>query len=97
MWAVERSKIELSSKDESHIILTESEARLKDQSDNEIYIDIDLERKQLDKLIENKVDDSINAVRETIDKVGLNSSDLDRIVFIGGPTNYKPLRDKVSF
>ena len=51
LWAVERSKIELSSKDESHIILTESEARLKDQSDNDIYIDINLERKQLDKLI----------------------------------------------
>ena len=97
LWAVERSKIELSSKDESHIILTESEARLKDQSDNEIYIDINLERKQLDKLIEKKVDESVHAVRETIDKVGLNSSDLDRIVFIGGPTNYKPLRDKVSF
>ena len=44
-----------------------------------------------------KVNDSIKAVRETLEKAGLGPQDVERIVFVGGPTNYKPLRDHVGF
>ena len=95
-WAAERAKIELSSKEEAIVNLSETEARTKDKSDKEIYLDIILKREILDSLIEERVNESINAVRETLEKSGLTPNDIERIVFVGGPTNYKPLRDKVA-
>ena len=43
------------------------------------------------------IDQSIRAARETLEKAGINPRDVDRVVFVGGPTQYKPLRDKVAF
>jgi len=97
IWATERAKIELSARDEAIISLSEAEARVKDLDGNEIYLDIPLQRKVYDRLIAERVSQSIDAARETFSKAGLTPHDLDRIVFIGGPTNYKPLRDKVAF
>ena len=34
---------------------------------------------------------------ESIEKAGLSSHDVERIVFVGGPAQYKNLRDKVAF
>ncbi len=96
-WATERAKIELSSREEAVISLSETEARSKDLSGNEIYLDIPLERATLDRLIEDRISESIEAARETLNKAGLTANDVERLVFVGGPTNYKPLRDKVSF
>ena len=95
-WAAERAKLELSAKDEAIISLTEIEARVRDQAGQEIYMDIPIDRSRLDGLIEEKVDESVAATRETLTKANLTSHDVERMVFIGGPTNYKPLRDKVS-
>ena len=47
-----------------------------------------------DVLIAEHIDDTINCARETLSKAGLTSHDLERIVWVGGPTHYKPLRDK---
>lgn len=96
-WATERVKIELSSSEDSVINLSEPEARVQDQSGTEIYLDIPLKRSTLNDLIESRITESIEAVRETLSKAGLTAHDVERIVFVGGPTNYKPLRDKVSF
>jgi molecular chaperone DnaK len=96
-WAAEQAKIELSSKDESKISLSEDEAGVRDLDGNEIYLDIPLQRNTYDKLISDRVGESIEAALETLKKAGLSSHDLERVVFVGGPTNYKPLRDKVSF
>jgi molecular chaperone DnaK len=43
------------------------------------------------------VEKSIQTARETLEKAGLDPHDVERVVFIGGPTHYKPLRDKVAF
>ena len=94
-WAAERAKIELSANETSTIALSESEARLLDQDGNEMYIDIDLTRKQVDEIMKDLVGETISATRETMEKAGLNANDIEKIVFVGGPTNYKPLRDKV--
>lgn len=96
-WATERAKIELSSVESTTIALSEGEARATDEDGNELYIDIDITRAQVDELISDLVDETIVATRETLSKAGLSSNDLERIVFVGGPTNYKPLRDKVAF
>ena len=97
MWATEKAKIDLSTQDETIVSLSESEIGLSDLDGEEIYIDISITREQLNSLIEDKIQDSISAARETIEKAGLSPHDIERIVFVGGPTHYKPLRDKVSF
>lgn len=96
-WAAEKAKIELSQKENSLIALAETELSARDLSDKEIYIEIPIARKEIDDLISDKIQESIQAVRDTLEKAGLSSHDVERIVFVGGPTQYKPLRDKVTF
>lgn len=97
LWASEKAKIELSAKEDSVISLTETDLGICDESGSEIYVDIIFTRSRLDELISSKVDESIQSARETLDKAGLSSHDVERIVFVGGPTQYKPLRDRVAF
>ena len=96
-WAAERAKIELSAREEAIISLSEMDTRVRDQSNQEIYVDIAIARSELDGLIEEKVSETIDAARDTLAKAGLSPPDVERVVFIGGPANYKPLRDRVSF
>ncbi len=97
LWAVEKAKIELSAREESVISLVESDLGVTDQSGSEIYVDIPISRQRLDELIAEKVDEAIQSVRDTLSKAGLNAHDVERIVFVGGPTHYQPLRDRVAF
>lgn len=97
LWSAEKAKIELSAKEESVICLTESDLGVSDESGAEIYVDIPFTRKQLDALIAPKVDEAIRSARDTLEKAGLSAHDVERMVFVGGPTQYKPLRDKVAF
>lgn len=97
LWAAEKAKIELSAKEETVIILNESEIGVSDESGEEIYVDIPFTRAQLDALIAPKVAEAVQSARDTIEKAQLSSHDIERIVFVGGPTQYKPLRDNVSF
>ncbi|WP_294160284.1 Hsp70 family protein [uncultured Selenomonas sp.] len=91
-YLAEQAKLELSSEEEACI---EGETGALDEAGDEIYLDIPLTRTQFDTCIAELVDKSIAAARETIEKTGLAPDAFDRIVFIGGPTNYKPLRDRV--
>jgi molecular chaperone DnaK len=95
--AVERAKIELSSKEESIISLTETEARTQDLSGEEIYIDIELTREKFNELIDKRVNASIQAARDALSQAHLTPDYINKVAFVGGPTNYKPLRDKVCF
>lgn len=96
-WAAEKAKIELSHANESVVALSESEIGVRDLSDEEIYVDIALDRPRLDALIAPILDQAIASARETLEQAGISAHDVDRIVFVGGPTQYKPLRDKVAF
>ncbi|MCA3174042.1 MAG: Hsp70 family protein [Burkholderiales bacterium] len=96
-WATEKAKIELSQKEEAVVSLPETELGVRDQAGEEIYIDITIDRKRYDGLIGAKVEESIVSARETLEKAGLSPHDVERVVFVGGPTHYKPLRDKVAF
>ena len=96
-WAAEKAKIELSQKEDAVVSLPETELGVRDQAGEEIYIDIAIDRKRYDALIAPKVGESIQSARETLEKAGLSPHDVERVVFVGGPTHYKPLRDKVAF
>ncbi|MEN1342059.1 Hsp70 family protein, partial [Pseudomonas aeruginosa] len=93
----EKAKIELSQKEEAVVSLPETELGVRDQAGEEIYIDITIDRKRYDGLIGPKVEESIVSARETLEKAGLSPHYVARVVFVGGPTHYKPLRDKVAF
>lgn len=93
-WATERAKIELSARPDCVINM---DSQFKDRNGDEIYLDIPLARDVYDKLIAERVAESVESARETLRKAGLTPHDLERVVFVGGPTNYKPLRDKVAF
>jgi len=96
-WSAEKAKIELSSRGEAMVSLSEAEVRLQDLDGVEIYVEVPLTKETLDGLINEKMKDSIEAVRETMSKAGLSSHDIDRVVFVGGPTQYKTVRDFVAF
>ena len=96
-WATEQAKIELSSMESSTIALSEDEARTRDEDGNELYLDIDISRDDVNVILSDLIEETVDTTKKTLEKAGLTSNDLERIVFVGGPTNYKPLRDKVSF
>jgi molecular chaperone DnaK len=96
-WATEKAKIELSQKDEAVISLPEAELGVRDLAGEEIYIDIAVTRERFNELIALRIEESVQAARETLEKAGLTPHDIERVVFVGGPTHYKPLRDKVAF
>ena len=95
-FAAEQAKISLSSRVETIVSVSEQDLSTTDLSGTEIYIDCPVTRGQLDELIADKVNDSIQAARDAIEKAGLSTHDIERVVFVGGPTQYKPLRDKVT-
>ena len=95
-WATERAKIELSSQEETVIRLDEIDSRAQDLNGEEIYLDIRLHRDSYTPLIVDRVNETIDAARETLSGAGLTPHDLECIVWVGGPTWYKPLRDHVA-
>src|SRR5476651_268463 len=95
--ASERAKIELSQKADTVITMAETEINVKDLDGEDIYFDIEFSAEKLNGLMEDKIKESVAATREALEKVQLSPQDVDSIVFVGGPTQYKPLRDKVAF
>lgn len=96
-WAAEKAKIELSAHGASAVSLAETEVRQRDLAGVEIYVDCPLEKERLDALIEQQLKDSITAVREAMEKAHIGPHDVNRVVFVGGPTQYKTVRDRVAF
>ena len=96
-WATERAKIELSAKEKATISLDEVDIGIDDLNGEEIYLNIPLQREFYNDLIAVRVNDTIHAAKETLSKTGYTANDVECIVWVGGPTHYKPLRDKVSF
>ncbi len=88
----ETAKIELSA--DEHVKI-EGETGIEDEDGEEIYLDVEINRADYDKVIAEPLTKAIETARATIEKSGLTASDIDKIIFIGGPNNYKPIREKV--
>ena len=96
IWATEKAKIELSKKEDAVVSIPDMDLGVRDQSGEEIYLEVSINRSSYDDLIMDKLDESIQTAHETMQKAGLSPNDVERIVFVGGPTDYKPLRDKIA-
>lgn len=94
-WAAEKAKIDLSYCENSTISLSEAETRTTDRQGREIYVDIDLSRTSIDPIVNDIAEKTVSITEETLKKAGLTAADIDEVVFIGGPTNYRPLRDRI--
>lgn len=95
IWATEKAKIELSAKETASVRLDENEINCTDEDGKEIYVDVSITRDEYNRLIFPKIDETIEKTREVIKNASLKPDDISYIVFVGGPTNYKPLRDRV--
>jgi len=96
MLAIEQAKIELSACEETCVRMDEAQLNVQDLDGEEIYLDVPLTRDMLNTLIADTIDDTVEVVRETLQRGGVSPADVEQIVFVGGPTCYKPLRDKVA-
>jgi len=94
-WAAEKAKKELSRSEIAKIIVTEDEARLKDETGRSIYIDCSITRDKLNSIIRPRIDETIDEVFNTIKSANLEITDISKIIFVGGPSFYEPLREMV--
>lgn len=94
-YLAEEAKIELSSS-ETADIYGPLGPDIVDENDDEIELDITITREQVNGLMKDLLDSAVECARDTINKSGISATSFERIVFIGGPTNYKPLRDYVT-
>jgi molecular chaperone DnaK len=94
--AAEKAKIDLSSKEETKIFASDEELRMIDQNDVEIYLDVPFTRAQFEDLIREPVMQTIELIRSILSENNTNHEEIDRIVFIGGPSRIPLVRQMVS-
>lgn len=95
LYACEQAKIELSLREETYIQMDEDRIGQADLKGKEIYLDVPVTQKQLTSMIQELLSTTVEVTRTTIQKTGIQSSDIRQIVFIGGPTVYPPLQSYV--
>jgi molecular chaperone DnaK len=91
----EKAKIEVSAQLESRIFADESQLGTRDRAGKEIYLDIPLSRSEVEALISDEIDRSVEICRKLMKENGYQPSDIDRVVFIGGPTRTPIIRSRV--
>ena len=93
LFACERAKITLSQVTETVIQMPEENIQTRDLDGKEIYLEVPVSRAQLDGLIQDQIQTTIQTAREVIKKSGLQQ--IQTIVFIGGPTVYPSVQTRV--
>ncbi|MDA8030043.1 MAG: Hsp70 family protein [Alphaproteobacteria bacterium] len=93
---VEQAKIELSKSESATIYMSEDDLRITDEDGADIFLEIPIIREKFDELIADQVDETIELSRKILKDNGYESEDLDRLVFIGGPSKIPALRERVA-
>ena len=91
----EKAKIEISTQPTSTIFADENQVGTRDKSKRDIFLDIPLKRAQVEALVIDQIDRSIDLCRELLRANGYEPTDIDRVVFIGGPTCMPIVRARV--
>jgi molecular chaperone DnaK len=92
----EQAKIELSTRDTTVIYLSEDDARVQDDDGSDIFVEVEVSRGEYENLIREQVAQTVDLCRKMLKANGLSNEDIDRIVFIGGPSKTPMIRDLVS-
>lgn len=89
----EVAKIELSTREQTNIQI---ENIGNDADGKEIYLSIDVTRKEFERIIKHLVDRTIKLSLETIKESGLKRGSIDKIILVGGPTRIPYLRERLE-
>ncbi len=94
--AAEKAKIDLSSSNNASIFAADDEVRLSDLSGQDIFIDVRITRADYEALISDAIAQTVAIAKELLEELKLETSDIDRIVFVGGPSKTPIVRQMVS-
>ena len=94
--AAEKAKIDLSSQEETSIFASDEELRMIDQNDMEMYLDVPFTRAKFEELIREPIMQTIELIRTILSENNTSHEEIDRIVFIGGPSRIPLVRQMVS-
>ena len=95
LMAAEAAKIDLSTANSSTIFLSDEDVRATDENGTDIYLDISVTRQQFEKLVEPLLIKTLDMCRSIITANGYTTADIDRIVFVGGPSKMPWIRERV--
>jgi molecular chaperone DnaK len=95
LMAAEAAKIDLSTANTSTIFMSDQDIRVQDGNGVDIYLDITVTRQQLEGLVEPLLVQTLDLSRAIVKSNGYTTRDIDRIVFIGGPSKMPWIRERV--
>ena len=91
-YAAEQAKIELAQYEQTAIIVDTGE----DDNGKEIYLSVDVSRKELEDLIKPIVDRTIRLSKKTLKDAGVKHTNVAKVVLVGGPTQIPYLRSRIQ-
>lgn len=92
---IERAKVELSSVTETMIAISEHETGMRDLDGQPIWCEVTLRRADVERIVAERIDRSIELCRKILADNGYQPSDVDKVVLIGGPSRMPVVRDRV--
>jgi molecular chaperone DnaK (HSP70) len=92
----EKAKIELSAMPDVTLFASEEDVRLTDASGHDIHIEIPFSRAAYEDLIKEPIDQTLAVVRQIMDENSVGATDIDRIIFVGGPSRTPLIRQKIT-
>lgn len=93
--AAEKAKIELSRRENETIFASDDEIRVRDENGKDIFLEVELKQQDLEELISGEISRTIELSRKILKDNGYSHEDIDRIVFIGGPTKMPAVRNRI--
>jgi len=94
--AAEKAKIDLSTMEVASVFAPDADIRMVDQGEKEIYLEAPLTRAKFEEMIREPVMQTINMIRNLLEENNYKNEDIDRIVFIGGPSRIPLVREMVA-
>ncbi len=94
--AAEKAKIELSTLEQAKIFASDDEVRLTDQSGTDIFLEVTITRKQYEDIIREPVMQTIALTRQVMEENNYKNEDIDKLIFIGGPSRTPLIRAMVA-
>ncbi|MEQ1653304.1 MAG: Hsp70 family protein, partial [Hyphomicrobium sp.] len=94
--AAEKAKIDLSTLEQATIFASDDEVRLADNSGTDIFIEVTVTRKQYEDLIREPIMQTIELTRQVMEENNYKNEDIDKLIFIGGPSRTPLIREMVA-